>query len=198
MPSEKPRQCNTSEWVTAYADQLFKYAYLRINNREEAEDMVQETFLSALKGLESFRHDCTEKTWLFNILNRKIIDHYRKKDTVASKNSVSIEGNEQDFFNQYFKQSGAKGHWLDTVGPRNWSNHADAKLESDEFMRILQWCMSRLPDLWATVFRLKNLEDKDNKEICKELKINTSNLWVVVHRAKLQLRACMEKKWNQA
>lgn len=195
MAKNNNHQCNTSAWVESYSDMLFRYAFLRVNNREEAEDLVQETFLSGIKGVDGFRGDCTEKTWLFNILNRKIIDYYRKKSTQASKKQVSIEEDPDLFFNTFFNEKGKTGHWRDDSGPHDWGKQADADLESTEFMTVLQWCMSRLPELWSSVFRMKNLEEKENKEICKDLSITTSNLWVIIHRSKLQLRSCLEKQW---
>ncbi len=198
MSRKKKFRCDTSGWVEAYSDQLFRYAFLRINNREDAEDLVQETFLSGIKGLDNFRGDCTEKTWLFNIINRKIIDYYRKKSTHASSNTVSIEADPELFFKMFFKDKGALGHWRADATPSDWGKQADADLESSEFMNILQLCMSRLPALWCSVFRMKNLEEKENKEICKDLSISASNLWVIIHRAKLQLRGCLEKEWIKA
>lgn len=191
-------QCDPNGWVEAYSDELFRFAYFRVNNHEQAEDLVQETFLSALNNLPKFRRDCSEKTWLYNILKNKIIDYYRKKESSPiHKSKVRSEQPDDEFFQHFFKSEAPhQAHWNHTAAPNEWEVPADDLLVKAEFMRILQTCLSYLPEAQADVFRLKIIDELKTTEICKELDISSSNLWVLIHRAKLQLRECLEKDWQ--
>ncbi len=197
MGNANKYSCNPKEWVQSYSNELFRFALLRVNNREIAEDLVQETFLSGLKARDKFRLDCSEKSWLYNILRNKIIDHYRKKTNKEIKQSASsLEVDDDSFFNHFFQQEGKyKNHWNDGSAPGDFELPADSLFEREEFMEILKICLSRLPEQWAKVFSLKNIDEYSSKEICKELQLTSSNLWTIIHRAKLQLRGCLETKW---
>jgi len=186
--------CDPNIWVDEYSEEFFRFAIYRVKNREVAEDLVQETFLSALKSLKNFRGDCPEKSWLYNILRNKIIDHFRKKTNQEVKQSSAAIETDDSFFMQYFKKGGQQ--WNSEAAPENWDIAVDKILERQEFMHFLMLCISLLPDTWAKVFSLKNMEDLSTKEICKELNITASNLWTIIHRSKLQLRGCLEKHWQ--
>ena len=197
MAEKQKYDCDPNVWVDEYSNEFFRFAMYRVKNREVAEDLVQETFLSGLNALNKFRRDCPEKSWLYNILRNKIIDHFRKKTNQEIKRSSSmVETDDDSFYNQFFRKEG-KGvdHWTENASPGNWDTSADNLLEKEEFMQFLMLCLSLLPETWEKVFSLKNIEDLPTKEICKELNITSSNLWTIIHRAKLQLRGCLEKRW---
>ncbi|NQU85181.1 MAG: sigma-70 family RNA polymerase sigma factor [Mariniphaga sp.] len=197
MSKSQKYSCNPSNWVDAFSDEFFRFAAYRVKNHEIAEDLVQDTFLSGLKAVKNFRGDCNEKSWLYNILRNKIIDHYRKKTNQEIKQpGYDSDSDDESFFNQFFRtEEQYKNHWKSESAPQEWDISPDSYLEKEEFMQILQFCLSLLPELWSNVFSLKNIEEYSTKEICKELDITSSNLWTIIHRAKLQLRVCMEKKW---
>lgn len=177
---------NPSDWVDKYGDYLYNYTISRMQSPEIAEDLVQDTFLSALKATKSFKGKSSERTWLTAILKRKIIDHYRE-------NSKKIEDKILDD-NKPFKKSGFfEGHWLKEKAPISWDS--EENIENKELIQILKYCLSILPVKWAACFNLKNMEEISNEEICKELGISVSNLWVMLHRARLQLRECLETNW---
>lgn len=181
-----------------FADEFFRFARYRVNNREAAEDLVQDTFLSGLKALGNFRGDCPEKSWLYNILRNKIIDYYRKNSSREITAGDQSQENDDAFFSRFFHSAGkSPGSWKESAAPSKWEISAHAILERKEFMNFLMLCLSMLPEMWAKVFTLKNMEDYSTKEICKELDITPSNLWTIVHRAKLQLRNCLEKHWKE-
>ena len=179
---------NPSSWVKIYGDSLYRFTCLRINDKEFAKDLVQETFLAALKNSETYKGEISEKNWLFTILKNKIIDHYRKKS------SVLIEEIEEHCpsKNQFFDEN---DHWKQESVPKEWSADNSSQVESNEFFEILNRCMNRLSELLKIFFTMKYLDEKDSDEICKELAITTSNYWVILHRAKLNLRVCLEKSW---
>jgi RNA polymerase sigma-70 factor (ECF subfamily) len=182
------------KWIERYADALFGYAYSRINRQDIAEDLVQDTFFSALKAKDTFLFNSSEKTWLVAILKRKIIDHYRKKSTQNELN-IFDKDTKDGFMNHFFETEGSPGHWSDENAPKQWRKDFETQVESDEFYDILKNCLGKLPEKWAAVFTLKNMDDLESEEICKELQIAPSNYWVIMHRAKLQLRECLQINW---
>jgi RNA polymerase sigma-70 factor (TIGR02943 family) len=195
MAEEQHGNINPSTWVEQHGDYLFNFAISRTFNEDKARDLVQETFLAALKSLKNFRKESSERTWLISILKRKIVDYYRKASTKnednEAYNSFEINGWETPFR----QEQPFKGHWKPGSVPMDWEADKNFSIDSDEFKEIFQQCMSRLPDKWAATFTLKVIEENSNEEICNEIGITTSNLWVILHRARLQLRECIEKKW---
>lgn len=183
-----PTVPNPAAWPDRYGDELFRFALSRVSDATVAEELVQETFLSALDGLATFRAEASERTWLFVILRRKIIDHYRRQARTKqiSLDDVSADGpTEADFFN-------SNGHWAEAQMPASWLN-ADAALEQQELHEAIRHCQERLPPQQGAVFALRFVEELPAEEICQELGLTASNYWVLVHRAKLQLRRCLEK-----
>ena len=182
-----------SHWVEEYSDVLFTFACLRVGDRETAKDLVQETFLSALQNVESFRGESSQETWLTAILKNKIIDYYRKRKTAKSSPLVDEDGTSE--LDKYFDE---EGEWKSSAGPVSWNASGYQILRSKEFLEILQKCLSKLSDHGRSVFVSKYLDELDSEEICKQLEVTTSNYWVIMHRAKLQLRQCIEKNWLKA
>ncbi|TRX66144.1 sigma-70 family RNA polymerase sigma factor [Carboxylicivirga sp. M1479] len=179
---------NPNKWVDSYADYLYRYALSRVNSDELAEDLVQETFLSGIKGSSNFQGNSNERTWLTAILKRKIIDYYRKKSSVKE---FSLDQTDERFG----KQGMMNDHWLDNKAPKDWQLNAQDQIENDEFKAILQACIRHLPEKWASCFILRVMDEMKGEEVCKELNITSSNMWVMLHRARLQLRDCVEKSW---
>jgi RNA polymerase sigma-70 factor (ECF subfamily) len=185
------------KWIERYSDYLYSYAYARLRKEEVAQDLVQDTFFSALRARDTFLHNASEKTWLISILKRKIIDHYRKKSTQNELNVFDKPVQTADGTRDHFFESSAtyQGHWTADAGPKPWKKDIETSVDSEEFYDILKKCMTRLPEKTAAAFTMKNMDDLDTDEICKELNISPSNYWVMMHRAKLILRECMEKNW---
>lgn len=189
---------NPEKWIDSYADYLYAFAYNRVNDEETAKDLVQETFLSALKAKDCFKGEAAEKTWLVSILKNKVIDHYRKN---AAHPQQSFEESEQYkvAYSHYFTDDGLReGHWQKSTSPKPWNTSDKSNIEQKEFKNILAKCLAKLPKTWSSVFSLKYLEEEESSTICKELDITSSNYWVIIHRAKLQMRECLEKNWVKA
>lgn len=182
------------EWVSLYSDDLFRWSFYKTNNKETAEDLVQETFLAAVKSLDKFQGNSQPKTWLFSIMNNKIIDFHRKKFREAVINPSSIN-ERQDGINVMENFFDSEGNWNPDTMPSTWKEMEGNLLDNMEFKEVLQHCLQRLPENWFSAIQFKYLEKKDGKEICKELGITSSNYWQILHRAKLQLRICLEKNW---
>jgi RNA polymerase sigma-70 factor (TIGR02943 family) len=174
-----------SEWVETLTGDLYSWALFKVTDPELAKDLVQDTFLVAAEKIQEFRGDSSAKTWLFSILNHKIIDFYRKKVTQP----VRIEN---QVFSTFFDE---KGSWKITQRPLDW-NEDDSNLMDDiDFQEVFNICLEALPDKWNTCVKLKYLMNKNGDEICQELEITPTNFWQIVHRAKLQLRNCIEENW---
>jgi RNA polymerase sigma-70 factor (TIGR02943 family) len=194
MTEQKEHILKPESWVANYSDYLYNYAFYRVNDEALAEDMVQETFLAGLNAMKNFEGRSSEKTWLVSILKRKIIDYYRKKSTTNEQNI--IDKNSAEGFDSPFMADGFfKGNWIDSRAPVLWDMDTIQSLSAEEFMLVLNKCISRLPDKMAATFTLKLIEEVDSEKICKELDISASNLWVILHRARTQVRECLEKNW---
>ncbi|MEJ7585927.1 MAG: sigma-70 family RNA polymerase sigma factor [Ferruginibacter sp.] len=176
-------------WVDEYADYLYNYAMTRLSDEEVAKDLIQETFLSALENVGKFEGRCTEKTWLTAILKHKILDVYRSRCRVLeAKKTRDSHNMGKTFFQE-------DGHWNVSDQPRPFSTEQAGKLDNKEFQSILLRCMQKLPALWMTIFSMKFMEEENSDNICRELKVTAANYWVIIHRAKINLRACLQKNW---
>ncbi|MES2621899.1 MAG: sigma-70 family RNA polymerase sigma factor [Bacteroidota bacterium] len=194
-PSETNHQLQPEKWIDRYSDYLFSFASIRLNRKDIAEDMVQETFLAAWNAKDNYQSNASEKTWLTSILKNKIVDHYRKSSTKNELNVLdkpSADGDSSYFFE---KEGGYEGHWTVASGPQDWKKDLGNKVEAEEFQNILKECLSKLPERARGVFVMKIIEGEESEVICKELGITPSNFWILMHRAKLQLRECMQKNW---
>lgn len=177
-----------------YGDYLFNYAMVRVNDAEKAEDLVQETFLAGLKGKDRFRGESTEQTWLTSILKRKIIDLYRKQYS-SRETSMDAHGKDPDDGAFYRSEDPFKGHWQEGKGPHSHSLLPEGKLEEEELAGYIRQCIEALPPQLAAAFIMKMIDEEDSEQICKELGITPSNLWVMLHRARLRMRDCLQKHW---
>jgi len=177
------------QWVDRYADYLYSYALARLDNEEQARDLVQETFLAALEKLDQFRGGSTERTWLTAILKYKVIDVYRKKSSGLRAEQID-HAPEVEFF------EAENGHWKEAYAPQALGVENEDPLAHKELATILQKCLQKLPVLWHSIFSMKHMDEMATETICQEMKVTQSNFWVIIHRAKLNLRACIQKAWG--
>ena len=179
-------------WVKTYGDDLYSWAFHKTNSRQLAEDLVQETFLAAYKSYDSFKGQSNVKTWIFKILNNKIVDYYRKSARQHFNNPHDQKGLESiaDIFDQNdnWKTNDLEDAWMD-------EKHL---LDDPDFNQVMDFCMNDLPTSWRIAVLQKYHFEKDAQSICQELNISTSNYWQIIHRAKLLLKKCLEKKWFSA
>lgn len=180
-------------WVDEYSSDMLSWAFYKTSNKEAAEDLVQETFISAFQAFHTFENKSKPKTWLFSILKNKVIDFHRKnyKSTVVSADKISEE--QSTFLFSYLFDGG--GEWKKERQPKNRTEEAGELLDNPEFNQVLITCIQKLPPLWHSAIQLKYLEEKDAGTICQELGVSTTNYWQIIHRAKLQLRECLEEHW---
>lgn len=167
----------------------------KTGKQELAEDLIQETFLAGLKSLENFKGHSSERTWLFSILKFKIADHYRKASTKYEINNSKFGIEDNSYIDNYFTED---GDWKESASPKEWGMDFSASIENKELGIALNNCIGKLPDNQKRLVVLKLIEEEETEHVCKELNITPTNYWVIIHRAKLQLRACLEKNWLKA
>jgi RNA polymerase sigma-70 factor, ECF subfamily len=175
-------------WLEQHGDALYRYAYYRLNDAALAEDLVQETLLAALQAQDSFAGRSTERTWLTGILKNKLIDHLRKH---AREQTIDTSPGSDEDFDALFENDNWS-HWK--TPPSVWDNPS-AALEQQQFWTVFSDCLGALPARQAEAFTLCELEGLDGAEVCKVLGIATTNVWVLLHRARLRLRECLENHW---
>jgi RNA polymerase sigma-70 factor (TIGR02943 family) len=184
MPETKKNKL--ADWVEEYTSDLYSWASHKVSNSELAADLVQDTFLAAAEKMDGFKGDSSPKTWLFSILNHKIIDYYRKK----VNQQVPYEN---ESLSRFFE---LEGDWQENRRPKSWYDEEEEHLlDNHDFQAILKKCLDALPEKWNICVKLKYLSGKKGEEICQELEITTSNYWQIIHRAKMQLRECVDENW---
>jgi RNA polymerase sigma-70 factor (ECF subfamily) len=170
---------------------LVRFAVLQLRDESTAEDAVQEALMAAMQGIDQFQGRSSLKTWVFSILKRKIIDTMRSKRREVSVSQMSSGGDDERDFDELFNH---KGFWATEHKPHRWTEPEDS-LEQRQFWTIFELCLDHLPTRTAQVFSMRELLGLDTEEICKELSISTSNCWVILHRARMGLRLCLEEQW---
>jgi len=178
---------NPEKWVDLYGDYLYRYSLYRVYEATVAEDLVQETFLAALRSFKNFQYRSSIKTWLTGILKHKIIDHFRKK---AKEQQIDDTETNINTLGDLFTKN---GQWK--IKPANWNADPQKLYDQKEFIKILHKCLSELPGRQASAFILREIVGENTKEICKILDISTTNCWVLLHRARMYLRRCLEINW---
>jgi RNA polymerase sigma-70 factor (ECF subfamily) len=180
-------------WVDEYGDYLFKFAAYRVRDTSAAEDIVQDTFLAAIKAYAKFEGRGSERTWLVGILKHKITDHFRRVTREAPIGEDAADSFENPGL---FRTEGEwTGHWDANHAPSEWHTSPAELVEKGEFWEVFHACLSPLPDRTASAFTLREVEGLKSDEICAVLNITVSNLWVMLHRARLHLRNCLEVNW---
>jgi RNA polymerase sigma-70 factor, ECF subfamily len=189
----KETKFDASVWVDEYGDYLYAFAFSRVRDEFLAEDLVQDTLLAAIECRNSFAEKSTEKTWLCGILKHKIIDHFRKNSREVELTEEEADMTSYDYM---FQTEGVgKGHWTAESKPIVWQENPEQVLEHAEFRGILTHCLGELPSRVANVFTLREMDGYDSQEICDFLHISPSNFWVMMHRARLHLRRCINVNW---
>jgi RNA polymerase sigma-70 factor (TIGR02943 family) len=187
------RLADPERWVDEYGDYLFKHALVRLRDPAKAEDMVQETFLVALKAGETFAGRASAKSWLLGILKNKICDYYRTAGRETSFTDMEFYSDEES--DRFVVDGLFQGGWIHDLGPIEWSTEPGASLDKEVFWKTFHNCTSKMPRKIVAAFTLRELDGIESKEICSMLRISERNLWVMLHRARMALRRCLEINW---
>jgi RNA polymerase sigma-70 factor (TIGR02943 family) len=170
--------------------QLLRYARSQLRNEAWAEDAVSDTLLAALEKPQGFAGTSALKTWLVGILKHKLIDQLRRH---AREATVLDRDDGEDVDTLLFDET---GHWRDA--PADWGDQPEALCRQRQFLAVLDACVEKLPGVQGRVFMMREWLELDSDEICKELAISATNLWVLLHRARLRLRDCLQLSWFDA
>lgn len=173
--------------IEALRPALLKYARLQLRNPAWAEDAVSETLLAAIEKPQSFAGASQLKTWLIGILKHKLIDQIRRNSRELSTTASTDDG--EDLDDLLFA---ADGHWREPQ--HDWGNPEDV-LRQVDFMKVFEACVEKLPGQQGRLFMMREWLELESDEICKELAITPTNLWVMLHRARLRLRECLQMGW---
>jgi len=173
-------------WLSEHGDYLYGFAMSRLRDPELAADMVQETLLAAWKGHKNFKGGSSVRTWLVGILKHKITDHIRAE--IRKRDLASAV--ESDPTSDYFD---ATGHWNDA--PLAWKHNPEELTANEQFRHVFDECMERLPAKQQQVFRMREFSGDSAETICKACEISATNFHVLMHRARLALRKCLEFNW---
>ncbi|QKX18264.1 RNA polymerase factor sigma-70 [Microbulbifer sp. YPW1] len=182
-------------FLEALRSQMIRFARLQLRDDHQAEDAVQEALAGALKNADSFARQSALRTWVFSILKYKIADVLRYRQRVIATSELGdAERQDQVFIDGLFK---ANGHWHRAERPTSWSG-PQGGVQSDHFWRVFDACLNGLPEKQARVFMMREFIELESREICDQLGLSTSNLHVLLYRARLRLRECLENSWFNA
>jgi RNA polymerase sigma-70 factor (TIGR02943 family) len=185
QPGRVPARVRPERWVDEHGDYLYRFALARVDGPEAAEDLVQETLLAALTAAPSFAGRSSERTWLTGILKNKLVDRLRQ---VQRGGLVVDPGQPDECLDGLYDRS---GHWK--AGPREWGDDPAKTLQSLEFWDAFRHCHSQLPGRLREVFSLRLLDDLPAPEVCQVLGITATNLWTLLHRARVRLWRCLDQ-----
>ena len=179
------KQGDPSKWVEKHGDVLFAFAVSKLKNRDSAEEAVQETFVGALKNLRLANREGSEGAWLMGILKNKVVDRIREN----ARSGLSLEG-EDNVVETLFDE---RGNWSSSA--RNSASLTLDSIEQEEFREILAHCLKGLPTNQSSAFILREIQERNSVDVCKELDVSSTNLWVLMHRARLRLAECIKSRW---
>ena len=181
--------------LTALRPDLVRFARLQLRDAATAEDAVQECLLAALGNRTHFANRSSLKTWVFGILRHKIVDLIRARTREPNLSALLDDTADDESAERLTAASfDANGHWRNEARPGRWADPEDA-FEQQQFWAVFEACLDRLPEKTARIFAMRELLGLETDEICQEAGISTANCWVILHRARHALRACLEVKW---
>ncbi|EWH02077.1 sigma-70 family RNA polymerase sigma factor [Halomonas sp. BC04] len=176
--------------LVAVRPRLVSFARLQLRDLVRAEDAVQEAIEAAIEKDDTFAGRSGYETWVFGILKYKILDALRAQRREGWWQPLDEELDEAAIDRQFQKN----GRWEKEARPSDWGN-PETTLHSERFWQIFDLCMTALPDTAARVFSLRELMGLSAEDICRETGLKQNNCWVILHRARLRLRACIERDW---
>lgn len=183
---ESEYKINPDRWALLYSKILYNYCLQRVADKYIAEDLVQDTFFLALRGVDSYNAKATEKNWLFSILKHRIVDFYRKKSREPMISDLPVHADLYEGWDpkddNFLEQIGSGDH-LET----------EKSIERKELKESIYKCKDHLKMVHQQVFVLKYMDGVETDIICKVLNITQANYWAIIHRARIQMRSCLEK-----
>lgn len=178
-------------FVARVRSDMLRFACSQLGNDDEAEDAVQEALVGALKNAASFRGEAALRTWIIAILRNKIADILRQRQRRPVNASQMARDSDEGGLPEVFDH---RGMWRDSSRPARWEN-PEADITSDQFLQVFDQCINRLPPQQGQVFLMREVIELETAEICNELGLSANNVHVILHRARLGLRSCLQIHW---
>lgn len=178
--------------LASFRPDLLRFARLQLRDAAAAEDTVQETLLAALANAPQFAGQAQLKTWVFGILKHKIVDTIRQQS--RSVNASALGADEASLDETLEQLFDAHNHWMPAARPRDWSDPQMA-LRQHDFWDVFDACLNHLPEATARVFMMREFLEFETPEVCRELGITANHCHVILYRARVALRACLEQGW---
>ncbi len=181
--------------VEEHSDYLYRYGKRYCSNETLLQDLVQDTFFAAIKSWSTFQGQSSPRTWLTSILRHKIIDNLRNTGRFVERSFEDVrtaDSHAQEMFGQYDTYP---DHWLLDRGPGNWDSSPEALLSQKDFLKQYQSCLAKLPERLKQIFLLRESEELSAQKISEQLSLSVANVRVILHRARLLLRDCLEQNW---
>lgn len=186
---KKNTATDSDTWLEEHGDYLFRFAMLKLKDAALAEDLVQDTLVSAMAAKDRYLPLATVRTWLTTIMKNKILDHWRRQGREITATDLMGAAGEDASVDEFFNQA---GRWADM--PNVYPN-PDAALESKQFWAVFEHCLSRLKPQQAEVFLAKEVHGMESQEISESYSLSPNNIWVLMHRARVALGKCLEIHW---
>lgn len=184
----------SAESLLSLRADMLRFADLQLRDRATAEDLVQEAIEAALRKSSSFNGQSTLKTWVFAILRNRIIDHLRQASRTV--NMSSLVDDDDDWHEKLEAMFTERGAWRDGPRPVAWPDPEES-MQTRQFWSVFETCLDHLPPATGRVFMMREFLGFESDEICRQLSISTSNCHVILHRARLKLRTCMDTGWGR-
>lgn len=181
---------DSRRWIEEHGDHLYRFALARVRNSDVAEDLLQETFLAALQGSYRESGPTAERRWMIGIIKHKIVDYFRRttKEPLHDSHQPDGPSGDEDFL--------ADGKWKPEMAAfQRWPEKPDGLLERKQFWEAFATCLEKLPPRAAQVFTLREMDEVETDEICRLLGLTPTNLGVILHRARKQLRNCLAGRY---
>jgi RNA polymerase sigma-70 factor (ECF subfamily) len=186
----KTKKNDARQWLDLYGDALYRFALVRVHNSFTAEDLVQETLLAGFTAYGNFSGKSSVKTWLTGILKHKIADYFRKSSPEL------LDGNLDDFAGSPDSMFDAREKWK--IKPGSWGGDPKNIFQNKELLTVIFACLDELPPRLSGAYRMRELEGATTREICTRFHTKENNCWVILHRARMLLRRCLEVNWFSA
>ena len=190
-PPDAPAQLQDSQFLEALRGQMLNFARLQLRDDDLAQDVVQESLLSALKNAGSFRGQAAFRTWLFAIVKNKVVDALRQRQRWVQPDQTADDDDAEEWLDRLFDRS---GHWQPAQQPRPWGD-PQRSFEDERFWQVFAVCLDHLPARQGRIFMMREYLGLEADEICKSAGLTRTNLHVILHRTRLRLRECLENGW---
>ena len=168
-----------------YEDKIFRLAYRFVRNESEAKEILQDTFLSIWRKLDTFKGDAQFGSWLYRVAANTALMRLRSQ---RRHPEISTEELPVGYLDNYGQ--------VPSVG-ENWSKRPDDELQSEELRRHIQTSVDALPEIYRTVFLLRDVEGLSTEETGEILSISVPTVKTRLHRARIALRDAITQYFNK-